>query len=127
MVMPTILLCGLTNSNCKQYQLVFSDKDHRAFTNDCDDEVIAFINRRFGADCNWKTENCYYFALILKDRFPGGFICYDVINGHFSYYYGGKYYDHTGVIEPDGYIVLWDIFDEYDSIQKERIVRDCLR
>lgn len=91
-----------------------------------DDEIIEFINRRFTKDSNWNCENCYYFALILKDRFPGGNICYDVINGHFSYLYKGNYYDHTGLIYPDGYIVDWNKFDEYDSIQKQRIIRDCI-
>lgn len=91
-----------------------------------EDPVEAFIKRRFPAESNWKNENCYYFALILKDRFPGGYICYDVVNGHFSYYYDGHYYDHRGRFNPDGFIVKWDAFDEYDSIQKVRIVRDCL-
>lgn len=91
-----------------------------------DDDILEFINRRFPKDSNWNCENCYYFSLILKDRFPGGKICYDVIDGHFSYCYKGNYYDHTGLIHPDGYIVDWDQFDEYDSIQKQRIIRDCI-
>jgi len=95
---------------------------------DCEhDEVLEFINRRFPIDCNWNYENCYYFALILKDRFPGGAIYYDVINGHFSYSYNDNHYDHTGIIKPDGYLVSWDEFDNYDSIQKQRIIRDCLK
>ena len=32
-------------------------------------EIIEFINRRFKLDCNWTNGNCYYFALILADRF----------------------------------------------------------
>lgn len=92
-----------------------------------EDEVLEFIKRRFPTENGWLCENCYYFALILKDRFPGGEICYDVINGHFSYKYNDRYYDHTGRIVPDGYIVKWDHFDMYDSIQKKRIIRDCLK
>ena len=61
---------------------------------------IDFINRRFKEDCNWINGNCYYFALILRDRFPGGIIYYDVINGHFIYQYNGNYYDWTGIIYP---------------------------
>lgn len=88
-------------------------------------EVIEFIQRRFPSDCNWKTGNCYYFALILKDRFPQGIIYYDVIACHFCVKIDGLYYDWEGVYTP--YIPIeWDKFDEYDSIQKQVIIRDCL-
>lgn len=89
-------------------------------------EVIDFINRRFKEDCNWINGNYYYFALILRDRFPGGIIYYDVINGHFIYQYNGNYYDWTGIIYPQGYLVNWDEFDKYDNNQKQRIIKDCL-
>lgn len=35
-------------------------------------KIEEFINRRFPNDCNWLSGNCYYFAIILKDRFPEG-------------------------------------------------------
>lgn len=91
-----------------------------------DDEVVEFIERRFPSAETWREGNCYYLALILSDRFPDGEIVYDVIEGHFMFRRGGKYYDHSGVVFPDGYIVAWDKFDAYDDIQKKRIVRDCL-
>ena len=59
------------------------------------DEVLEFIYRRFPKDSDWVNGNCYYFSLILQDRFPGGEIYYDVIDGHFLYCYNGKYYDLT--------------------------------
>ena len=43
------------------------------------DEVLEFIRRRFLQDCHWRDGNCYYFALILKDRFPESRIVYDAI------------------------------------------------
>ena len=92
------------------------------------DSVIEFINRRFPNDSNWCTENCYYFALILKDRFPNGAIYYDVIHGHFVFKLNGKYYDHTGIVSyGDWYLVEWEKFDEYDKLQKKVIIRDCLK
>ena len=110
--------------------LFFDDDDDEYEQEDDDDyiedPVIEFIQRRFPKDSNWCSENCYYFALILQDRFPGGDIYYDVINGHFSYKYRGNYYDHTGLIDPDGYLVSWYAFDKYDSIQQKRIIRDCI-
>ncbi|MCM1500759.1 MAG: hypothetical protein NC124_20060 [Clostridium sp.] len=90
------------------------------------DEVLDFIHRRFQIDCNWLNGNCYYFSLILKDRFPKGSIFYNVASGHFVFFYGGNYYDWTGSVSTDEYMVTWDDFDEYDPMQKERIVRDCL-
>ena len=91
-------------------------------------EVLEFIQRRFESDCNWMTGNCYYFAVILKDRFPEGRIYYDVIYGHFIFQYQDKYYDWTGIYKTtDGILAAWDEFDEYDSIQKKVIVRDCIK
>ena len=92
------------------------------------DEVIEFINRRFPKDCDWRNGNCYYFALILKDRFPESRIVYDVIYGHFFVEYKGKYYDHSGEIAHLGgaYAVYWDEFDKYDPLVKQRIIRDCI-
>ena len=89
-------------------------------------EVLEFIRRRFKSDCNWLNGNCYYFALILDDRFPGGTIYYDVIYGHFIYQYKGKYYDWSGETNPNGYLVDWSKFDEYDSLQKKHIIEGCL-
>lgn len=90
--------------------------------------VLEFINRRFGAtNANWKSGNCYYFALILADRF-GGNLYYDVINGHFLCKIDDYFFDYDGIYQPDekDYLVEWNKFDEYDSIQKERIIKDVI-
>ena len=91
-------------------------------------EILDFIQRRFKKDCDWTNGNCYYFAIILNDRFPEGKIYYDVINGHFIFYHYGYLYDWNGIVEPESNwcFVEWDKFDEYDSLQKERIIRDCI-
>lgn len=90
------------------------------------DEVLEFINRRFKKDCKWVDGNCYYFAIILKDRFPKGSICYDVIYGHFVFLYKNRLYDWTGLYNNAGNLVEWDKFKEYDSLVYERVVRDCI-
>ena len=51
---------------------------------------------------------------------------YDVHNGHFIFFYNGKYYDWSGEIKPDGYLVEWENFDDYDPLQKQVIIRDCI-
>lgn len=94
---------------------------------DDDDEVLRFIRRRFPNASEYFDGNCYYFALILKDRFPEGEILYDVIDGHFVFLLDGEYYDNSGIANvDDGYLVSWDDFGNYDSIQEQRIIRDCL-
>lgn len=51
---------------------------------------------------------------------------YDVISGHFVTLINGKFYDWSGEVKPDGYLVEWDKYDEYDKLQKQVIVRDCV-
>lgn len=98
------------------------------YFNFTDKEVLDFIHKRFSKDNNWLTGNCYYFAVILKTRFPEGIILYDVIDGHFVLQYNGIKYDWSGVYEENNEHcwIEWDLFDSYDSIQKEVIVRDCI-
>ena len=91
-----------------------------------EDEVLEFIKRRFKNDCKWVDGNCYYFAIILKDRFPEGKIYYNVRWCHFVFQYHNKFYDWTGTVNQDGHLVEWDKFNEYDSSQRERIIRDCI-
>ena len=89
-------------------------------------ELLEFIQRRFQKNSDWLTGNCYYFAVILKNRFPEGKIYYDVTTGHFLFQYEDKYYDWTGMVNLYGELIEWDKFEEYDSLQKERIIRDCI-
>lgn len=91
-----------------------------------ENKILEFIHRRFPTDCNWVTGNCYYLAQILHFRFPDSKIYYEVISGHFLTLINGKYYDWTGIVEPEGYLVEWEKFDEYDALQKQVIIRDCV-
>ena len=91
------------------------------------DEVEEFISRRFPVDCNWLDGNCYYFAVILKDRFPEGKICYDVIYGHFVFVYNKNVYDWRGINkETDGVLIDWNQYQEYDELHANRIKRDVI-
>lgn len=91
-------------------------------------EVTDFIYHRFPYDNNWLNQNCYYFALILKDRFPEGTIVYDVVEGHFMLRIDRYYFDWHGsyTFIDESPFIEWDTFDEYDTLQKERIIRDCI-
>lgn len=90
------------------------------------DEVLEFIQRRFKNDCRWVDGNCYYFSIILKDRFPEGKIFYDITYGHFVFKYHNEFYDWTGAVSPQGCLIEWESFDKYDSLLRQRIVRDCV-
>ena len=90
------------------------------------EEIIDFINRRFSKDCHWCDGNCYWFAVILTQRFPYLDILYLPVENHFVAGVSGVYYDWTGEITPEEDIILWDNMQSYDSLLYERIVRDCL-
>lgn len=91
-------------------------------------KIEEFIFRRFPDDCNWLSGNCYYFALILKDRFPEGIIVYDVIYGHFLLKVSRCVYDFKGKHNIAGKILIeWDKFDKYDPLVKTKIIRDCIK
>ncbi len=106
-------------------------------------DVIEFVERRFPTaknDPQWVSGNCYYFAVMLKDRFPDGWIVYDVIDGHFMFLYKKMLIDavHHEFLKDDiipsendycvnGHIVVWDFFDRYDPLQYQRVIRDCIK
>lgn len=95
-------------------------------------EVKDFIDRRFKSDCQWMNGNCYYFSLILADRFKSYSPCvyYDPIDGHFLCRIGSRFYDFTGEHKYDKSDVekfyKWDELKELDCTWYSRIVRDVL-
>ena len=90
------------------------------------DEVLEFIHRRFKTDCDWLCGNCYYFALILKAKFPRGRIYYDPIDGHFIFLYREHFYDWSGIVTPSDKVIPLDLFPVYDLVQYKRVMHDCL-
>ena len=88
-------------------------------------EVLEFINRRFKDDCNWLNGNCYYFSIILKERFKGGEIVYDQISGHFMYLYNNALYDYSGKVTCDNYMALKEIESD-DPLLYSYLESDCI-
>ncbi len=66
---------------------------------------------------------CYWFAVILANRFHGE-IWYLPIENHFVCKINGFYYDVTGKIQPENVIHRWSDYTE--EIEKKRIIRDCV-
>lgn len=99
-----------------------------------DKEVCEFIQRRFKCDCSWKTGNCYYFAIILKDRFKDlkPELYYDTLEGHFICRIHSTFYDWSGIVYHDSeyinkYVIKWSDFKEYDECQYSRIIKDVIK
>lgn len=91
------------------------------------DEVLEFIQKRFINTFNWTTTNCYYFAVILQNRFSDGKIFFDVRKKHFVFYYNEQYYDWNGIYEcNENYVLPWDVFEIHDAELKEKIVNDFI-
>lgn len=90
-------------------------------------EVEKFIRRRFSSDNNWLTGNCFWFSIILKNRFPGGRIYYMPIAGHFIYKYKNVFYDWRGIIVPDERVIQLSTIKRTDPDWYNRLVDNCLK
>lgn len=93
-------------------------------------EVLTFINKfKFKFDKElvevFTTGNCYYFAIILKERFKGD-IYYLPIANHFIYKIDNKYYDITGEVNPAEHPYKWSEYKLEDTKHGSRIIRDCV-
>lgn len=98
------------------------------------EKITEFIHRRFKNDCNWCTGNCYYFAVILKERFCeyNPEIYYDVCKGHFVCKIENEFFDWSGIVEYDKeyenrFLIKWSTFHTYDELQFNRIIRDVIK
>ena len=89
-------------------------------------EILLFIKHRWQKDANWLNGNCYWFAHILKTRFPFLEIYYLPIEGHFVCGDGENFYDWTGVVKLQELPILLDDIQLIDSLWYDRIVRDCI-
>ena len=70
--------------------------------------------------------NCYYFALILKDRFHGE-IYYLPIKNHFICKIEKEYYDINGKASMNEQPLKWDVIKKTKLKMKEQVARDCLK
>lgn len=69
--------------------------------------------------------NCYYFAVILKERF-GGEICYIPVNNHFVCQIEHNYYDIKGKVTTKEKVYTWDKYKIYEPLDSHHVIRDCL-
>ena len=72
--------------------------------------------------------HCYWFAVILKERFNGD-IYYDYTDNHFVVKIGNHYYDIKGeVTNPEtlAKLKLWYEYQAIEPAESERIIKNCI-
>lgn len=93
--------------------------------------ILSFIKNFEGARSTFMNGCCYWFAAILQARFGGGLILYDMIDGHFVWFFENHFYDVRGDVS-DQYtigqkgLVYFDAYACVDPTHHARIVHDCV-
>ena len=90
-------------------------------------EVAKFLKRfhlNQDVDAVFTCGCCYWFAVILHQRFPDSRIMYDVVGNHFATEIGGRLYDVTGDVTGKYDVIPWDTFKNTNHGAK--IIRDCV-
>jgi hypothetical protein len=80
----------------------------------------------FGQDEKFINGLCYWFAYILKGRFPDGEIWYDQIMNHFYFVYDGDAYDVNGLECLPTSAIKWSEYEGYDKLDCQRVVKYCV-
>ena len=91
-------------------------------------DIIDFINRRWNNNKElFLTQNCYWFAKILCERFPNLIMAYLPTEGHFVTYDAENkcIYDVTGKVKPQGLAISLDWINKNEPEWYERLMRDC--
>lgn len=90
-------------------------------------EILDFIHRRWQADADWLTGNCYWFAKILQTRFPELKIYYLPIEGHFVCGDGvANFYDWNGLVKLQELPFLFSDIEKNDPLWYQRIWDNCV-
>lgn len=72
---------------------------------------------------------CYWFALILSERFQGRII-YIAVDSHFVTEINGNLYDVRGNVTDECYgkeLFNWNNYQKIDPSHYARVVRDCVK
>lgn len=93
------------------------------------EEILYFIGHFRKAAETFTTGCCYWFAYILKGRFPEAELIYLPVTGHFASRIGGRLYDATGDVTEvfaDEMQIPWDGMDAFDSNVRKSVERDVI-
>lgn len=86
--------------------------------------VLKFINEFKSAIKLFTEGKCYWFAVILKERF-GGKLYYNPIMNHWACLIEDDLYDATGLIDSTGFYVWPDCVIE-DELLYQRLIDQCI-
>ena len=91
-------------------------------------EILKFIEHRWPYDSHWLDGNCYWFAAILKSRFPFLEIYYLPIVGHFvcGDAESNLFFDWSGQVILEEEPIKFETIQKEDPLWYDRIVRDCI-
>ena len=88
-------------------------------------EKFKFIHNKV-LEYVFTSGNCYYFAVIMKERFKRGEIYYLPIENHFVWKYDGVYYDIQGEYGTCEKAYNWELYKKEDPVHSKKIERDCI-
>lgn len=80
----------------------------------------------FNADEKYMNGLCYWFAYILKGRFPEGDVWYEPIMNHFYFVIDDAAFDVRGQVELPGTAIRWDEYENFDPLHYQRVVKYCI-
>lgn len=91
-------------------------------------EILDFIaNFQSVQSIHIFTEGCcYWFAYILKGRFPRATIIYNPVENHFAVRIKGCAYDITGKIKVDKNWYSWSRYQKLDPLDAGRVYKNCI-
>lgn len=90
-----------------------------------DQEVLDFIKGFKEVKDFFLFGYCYWFAVILEQRFMGQ-ICYMPIKNHFIVRIHNEYYDASGKITPNEKVYSWATYQYKYPTECRVITRDCI-
>lgn len=68
---------------------------------------------------------CYWFAMILKERFDGE-LMYNPVQGNFCCRVNGELWDITGEVQDDGNWQEWWLYQMNEPLDAERVRKACI-
>jgi hypothetical protein len=80
----------------------------------------------FNNDEKFTNGLCYWFAYILKGRFPNGEIWYDQIENHFYFVVNNKTFDVSGEVTLPNTAIKWNEYSDYDELDYQRVIKYCV-
>lgn len=92
-------------------------------------EILHFIKQFKDAQSTFLYGCCYWFTVILSQRF-GGTTMYLPVENHYIQEIDGCLYDVSGDVTEkykEEKIMKWSDMEQYDSALYKRLIRDCVK